>query len=209
MRLVMVMTLVGILGLAVPVSGDVFHNGTVDSTPPGSGMTNIFVNVDQSGAVWTIFGQLGLFALYADFDPGGSAMMLGQVVVNNTSSQWVGFQVALEDSEFYDFSGNLIPSVDPLTTGGTYQENKIEFVDLGGVSVLTAGIDRSHVEQPLLTILFDDLVAPGESFGFAFIAQDVGMVELGATTFQQALVPEPASLFLLGLGLVAVLRRRR
>ena len=98
--------------------------------------------------------------------------------------------------------------MDPLTTGGTFSEDKIEFVDLGGVSVSYAGIDRSG-PNPLLAMQFDDPVAPGEAFGLGFIAQDVGDVDEGFLAYQQPIIPEPATVMLLGLAAAALLRTRR
>jgi len=184
------------------------HNGTVDSTPPGSGEANVFLFLDEQGTVFKSFRELDLHAIYYQYEPGTSAALFGEIVFNHTTDMWVGYLLSLQACDFYGFAGGPVPGVDPLTTGGTFSEDKIEFLDLGGVSVSYAGIDRSG-PNPLLALQFDDPVDPGEAFGLSFIAQDVGEVDEAFLAYQQPIIPEPATAMLLGLAAAALLRRRR
>jgi hypothetical protein len=184
------------------------HNGTTDSTPPGSGETNVYLFLDEQGTLFKSFRELDLHALYYQYESGASAALFGEIVFNDTTGTWVGYLLSLQACDFYGFAGGPVPEVDPLTTGGTFTEDKIEFVNFGGVSVSYAGIDRSG-PNPLLALLFDDPVDPGEAFGLAFIAQDVGEVDQAFLAYQQPIVPEPATVMLLTLAAVALRRRRR
>lgn len=193
----------------------VFHNGSEDSSPPGSGEVDVRL-VEENGIIFKLFSESTGHFLVEAYDPGLFSTGVLDAPINATGDSWDAYVVGLFGAEFFGFAGGLVPDADPLTFGGTFAENKIEFLGGAGVSVGFSAIDRTG-PNPTLIIVFDDPVDTGESFGLGFIVQDVGIVEEQYAMFQAPItdfdtpVPEPltATTMILGLVLVPVLLTRR
>lgn len=198
-----------LLGYSTAFAGILAHNGTTDSNPPGNGDTSIFVNQQAVGEIAMVFGQDAEHAILELYDPPATWRQYTLFISNATAQSWGGYVVTVGLGDLYGFNNGQIPEVDPLTTAGTFAENKVEFLTLSpGVSLLGGFVNRDA--DPALTVIFSDPVDPGEGFGLSFYVLDVGQVDEGFILTQKPLiVPEPATAMLAISSIMIFAVRRR
>jgi len=164
------------------------HNGTVGSTPPGSGAVDVALNCTPiaaaAGDICTKdFGELATHSMTVVY-PGGANLQ--ETIVNNSGTPWTDFHFAISGGQFTDTGFLNLP--DGVTADVSPTPTTIDLLFQGG----TIGI--------------------GQSFEFSMFLGGVNTGEFTAVITQEPTVaaPEPASMMLLGGGLVglALLRFR-
>lgn len=212
----MVVCTVGLI-IVVPWSAEaalIAHNGTVTSTPPGSGEVPVYLDGSTLPGL-VMYGAVDSHFVVWQYDA-GTAQTVSALFHNSTLQSWQAFVVQLMGADFFetDDSPVSVPAVNPVVEGGTPGDNLIHAGTTGSVTFAGSEITRTDESAGLL-ILFGDPVDPGESFVIVFSAHDVGepgLPDAAPDIFvavSTPVVPEPAMLTLLALGALAMIRRRR
>ena len=190
----------GTLAWAAPAGAIVFsHNGTVTSTPPGNGNTNVALGcpVNSSGTAdctKQFFDSEALHSMTFQTDD-DSTGTLSETIINETPIPWTDFHFTFHPESFV-------------------QNFEFEFSNLGPGVVAQRSSDDAlwlFFENPILQeasftidFNFSGLAESGEEGG-EDVAFNIGITQLPSTA------PEPGTLGLaaVGLGGLAALRRRK
>jgi hypothetical protein len=193
-----------------------YHNGRVDSVPPGTGAVNVGLVYDSLGQYFFQFNENAQHELgYSYLHPFEPPYGFVEYVQNSTSQSWSGFNIGLTGADFFGAPfGGLSPLVNPveeLPFG--FPPDNDEFIDIydfvGNMSVASSEIIRQG-NDAVLSIHFGDLVSPGEAFLLAYSIHDVAGIHDGFIIDQRPQrVPGPGAATLLGLAAVAAPRRSR
>lgn len=189
----------GTLAWAAPAGAIVVsHNGTVTSTPPGNGNTNVVLGcpTNSSGTAdctKQFFDSEALHSMTFQTD-GDSTGTLSETIINETPVPWTDFHFTFAPEFFvtnFDFEfSNLGPGIDTMRTGN---------------DALWLFFENPILQEASFTIDF--------SFsGLAESAEDGSNVAFNIDITQfPSTVPEPGTLGLAaaGLGGLAALRRRK
>ncbi len=195
----------------------VFHTGTVDSVPAGTGEVAVYFDSTSGGK---IFLETTTHLMAVTYDQGTSEAPIAEAVFNSTPSDlWLEYQIALLGADFYGTGSGLpAPVLDPIEMGGSPGDATIDFYPLDGTVTIASSQILRDGENALLNIVFDDPVSVGESFILVFDVQDIGEPGLpgalddGFAVQQTPIIPEPttAMVLIVGIGgLGRLIRRRR
>jgi len=185
--------LAGPLAAGSAAAAVVDHNGTLGSTPAGSGLVNVALactsDVTGNGPVDTCtkdFRELATHVMLAQYGPGGGFATLQETIFNHTGVAWTDYHITVQP-------------------GASLSDT--------GVNSLPPGVGADvNLGAGTLDIFFTGgVIADGDSFGVGlFLVGNEGGFTVTVTQ-APSVASEPASLTLMGAGLagLAALRRRR
>lgn len=205
---IVVLVVVALLGSGVHPAhaATIAHNGTLDSSPPGTGEVNVrLTDVSLPGAPF--FFQAKTFFENAThkqtFGTSISPIQAIDIVSNQTPLAWSGFSIDLMGADWLADDFTPAPEINPVDPTGTDPTKILGFFPGGGNTLASSLIVRDG-ENASLSLFFDNPIDPNESFslsgGFA-ISSPPGTFDVAQ---RPSPVPEPSTVLLLSTGVMGL-----
>ena len=213
--------------IAVTFGTATWHNGTVGSTPPGSGDVDVVFSYGSAarGPHNALHHEMATHQVEFTYAPGPATCMTNySFIYNRTDVAWTGFRIFLAGADFagWDYDNPVqAPAENPVvfvdhTTPLPRPADEISLYRTGGEwslanSTITRFNDQgSGFTDAELIVHFEDPVQFRGAFALLYnVIPSPGAAGAPGFTMYLTPIPEPATALLLGLGAVGVLRRRR